>query len=112
MLVLCQKREVCKKNYSSKITKTIAVLSAIRGERKEMKNLKEKLRYYKLMEVRKELVKKGRYQEGKKVLEFFREKRIVLGFSDTDNNLEEILEKIGFPSYTSNRSWSRTFYLK
>lgn len=36
MLVLCQKREVCKKNYSSKITKTIAVLSAIRGER--MKN--------------------------------------------------------------------------
>ena len=37
MLVLCQKREVCKKNYSSKITKTIADLSAIRGERKKMR---------------------------------------------------------------------------
>ena len=76
-----------------------------------MKKLKEKLRYYKLMEVHKELVKKGRYQEGKKVLEFFREKRILLGFSDVDNHLEFILDKIGFPSYTSTRTWIKTFYL-
>lgn len=76
-----------------------------------MKKLEEKLRYYKLIEAHKELVKKGQYQEGKRILSFLREKRIILGFSDVDNYLEGILDKIGFPNSISSRSWSRTFYL-
>lgn len=77
-----------------------------------MKRIEEKIKYYKLVEEHRKLVKKGKYQEGRKILDFFKEGRIMLGFSDVDNNLENILEKIGFPNSISSRSWNRTFYLK
>ena len=75
-----------------------------------MKRIEEKIKYYKLVEEHRKLVKKGKYQEGTKILDFLREGRITLGFSDVDNNLENILEKIGFPNSISSRSWNRTFY--
>lgn len=72
-----------------------------------MKNKKEYL-----MSEHKVLIKMGKFQEAQKLLDFLVSKRIVLGFSDTDNYIENLLEALDFPNSISSRSWSRTFYLK
>lgn len=72
-----------------------------------MKNKKEIL----LME-HKELVRMGKFQEARKLLDFLISKRIVLGFSDTDNCIENLLDALELPNSISSRSWCRTFFLK
>lgn len=72
-----------------------------------MKNKKE----YLMME-HKELVRMGKFQEARELLDFLIRKRIILGFSDTDNYIESLLETLEFPNSISSRSWSRTFFLK
>lgn len=65
-----------------------------------------------LMMEHKELVRVGKSQAARKLLDFLICKRIVLGFSDTDNYIENLLEALEIPNSISSRSWSRTFYLK
>lgn len=72
-----------------------------------MKNKKEYL-----MSEHKVLIKMGKFQEAQKLLDFLVSKRIVLGFSDTDNYIENLLEALDFSNSISSRSLSRTFYLK
>lgn len=72
-----------------------------------MKNKKEFL----MME-HKELVRTGKFQEARKLLDFLIDKRIVLGFSDTDNYIENLLDTLQLLNSISSRSWCRTFFLK
>lgn len=66
----------------------------------------------KLMMQHKELVRMGKFQEARKLLDFLIEKRIVLGFSDIDNYIENLLDALELPNSISGRSWCRTFFLK
>lgn len=72
--------------------------------------MKKKKEY--LMSQHKVLVRIGKFQEAQKLLDFLIRKRIVLGFSDTDNYIEGLLDTLELPNSISSRSWSRTFYLK
>ena len=65
-----------------------------------------------LMMEHKELVRTGKFQEARKLLDFLISKRIMLGFSDTDYYIENLLDTLELPNSISSRSWSRTFYLK
>ena len=72
-----------------------------------MKNKKEYL-----MSEHKVLIKMGKFQEAQKLLDFLVSKRIVLGFSDTDNYIENLLEALDFSNSISIIILIRTFYLK
>ena len=65
-----------------------------------------------LMMEHKELVRMGKFQEARKLLDFLIRKRIVLGFSDADNCIENLLDALELPNSISRRSWCRTFFLK
>ena len=65
-----------------------------------------------LMTEHKELVRMGKFQEARKLLDFLIRKRIVLGFSDADNCIENLLDALELPNSISRRSWCRTFFLK
>lgn len=65
-----------------------------------------------LMMEHKTLVKTGKFQEARKLLDFLICKRIILGFSDTDNYIENLLDALELPNNISRRSWCRTFFLK
>lgn len=56
----------------------------------------------------KELVRTGKFQEARKLLDFLISKRIMLGFSDTDYYIENLLDTLQVPNSISGRSLCRT----
>jgi hypothetical protein len=64
-------------------------------EKEVMKMLERKIRRYKLMDIHREMVKKGKFLSAKIILKLLRTGHIKLGLSDEEWEIESICEKIG-----------------
>lgn len=75
---------------------------------KNRKKFKKKMLKFRLMEFHKELIKKGKYMEAKKVLVLLIKEKLPLGLNDSDYYLEECFQKIGCRISYSNLTgqWS------
>jgi hypothetical protein len=57
--------------------------------------LEQKIRRYKLMDIHREMIKKGKFLSAKIILKLLRTGYIKLGLSDEEWEIESICEKIG-----------------
>lgn len=62
---------------------------------KKQKKFKKKMLKFRLMEFHKEIIKKGKYMEAKKILVLLIKEKLPLGLNDSDYYLEEYFQEIG-----------------
>lgn len=79
---------------------------------KNRKKFKKKMLKFRLMEFHKELIKKGKYMEAKKVLVLLIKEKLPLGLNDSDYYLEECFQKIGCCISYSTRYYVAYVYLQ
>ena len=79
---------------------------------KNRKKFKKKMLKFRLMEFHKELIKKGKYMEAKKVLVLLIKEKLPLGLNDSDYYLEERFQKIGCRISYSTRYYVAYVYLQ
>lgn len=79
---------------------------------KNRKKFKKKMLKFRLMEFHKELIKKGKYMEAKKVLILLIKEKIPLGLNDSDYYLEECFQEIGCRISYSTRYYVAYVYLQ
>lgn len=62
-----------------------------------------------LMDLHRKLVRMGEYKAAKKILRLLRKGSILLGLSDTDWQVQCLLEDMGIPVITTSRNggWAR-----
>lgn len=79
---------------------------------KNRKKFKKKMLKFRLMEFHKELIKKGKYMEAKKVLVLLIKEKLPLRLNDSDYYLEECFQKIGCRISCSTRYYVAYVYLQ
>lgn len=79
---------------------------------KNRKKFKKKMLKFRLMEFHKELIKKEKYIEAKKVLILLIKEKLPLGLNDSDYYLEECFQKIGCRISYSTRYYVAYVYLQ
>lgn len=83
-----------------------------REETKERETtLKENIRRYKIMETHMEFTRCGMYIEALLIMELLRNGQVKLGISESEWNVEYVLEEIGCPVSYGQNHWTATFRL-
>ena len=79
---------------------------------KLVKTLNKNIRKYKLIDIHLNLIREGKYFIARDLLRFIVERNITLGLSDTDWELEKILNEVGCKlSYGRGRGYICKGYL-
>lgn len=73
--------------------------------------LKENIRRYKIMETHMEFTRCGMYIEALLIMELLRNGQVKLGISESEWNVEYVLEEIGCPVSYGQNHWTATFRL-
>ena len=79
---------------------------------KNRKKFNKKMLKFRLMEFHKELNKKGKYMEAKKVLILLTKEQLPLGLNDSDYYLEGCFQEIGCRISYSTRYYVAYVYLQ